>query len=78
METARFIVMRGLQTKALLCLTLSDKLASTMKRTNKRITVRLPETSMQKLERIARKVAPRGSQPNSSAAVRNLIEKEKL
>lgn len=49
-----------------------------MKRRSKRITVRLPDPTAAKLERIARKVTPKGTEPNTAAAIRNLIEKEKL
>ncbi len=48
------------------------------RRTPKRITVRLSDPAADKLDRIARKVTPKGSEPNTAAAIRNLIEKEKL
>lgn len=53
-------------------------MAARMKRRTKRVTVRLAEPAAEKLERIARRIVPRGSQPNLAMAVRNLIEKEKL
>lgn len=48
------------------------------KKRNSRVTVRLPEPALDKLEKIAKRVAPKGSEPNASMAIRNLIEKEKL
>lgn len=45
---------------------------------NSRVTIRLPDPALDKLDKIARKVTPKGSEPNNSAAIRSLIEKEKL
>lgn len=43
---------------------------------NQRVTVRLPETALIKLDKIAKKAAPKGTKPNKSVAIRLLIEKE--
>jgi hypothetical protein len=49
-----------------------------MKKRNQRVTVRLSEPALDKLDRIAKRVTPKGTEPSASAAIRNLIEKEKV
>lgn len=48
------------------------------KKSNPRVTVRLPDPALAKLDRLAVRVTPKGESPNRSRAIRNLIEKEKI
>lgn len=48
------------------------------RKASRRISVRLSEPAASKLEKIARKITPRGTEPNTTVAIRNLIEKERL
>lgn len=50
-----------------------------MKRqSSRKIGIRLPAAVAAKLDTLARRVTPKGSKPNVSMAIRNLIEKEVL